>query len=104
MAALVRLPRPVLLKRCVLPVVTYYVPPGHEAAARVELATAIADLAAITDMQLIVSLHVEFPLPNLLQLMDMLRRHANMVGFCRSFVTLPPLNRELKKSQPGAGD
>ena len=52
----------------------------EEGVCRLELVQAIAELGSISDLQLVVNLHVESPFPNLLAVMDMLRKHSSLVS------------------------
>lgn len=76
---LCQLPATVLLLRRFIPVVTHFVKPKGEAQCRLELVQTIAELASIEDIQCMITLHVEAPYPNLLLVMDMLRKHSSMV-------------------------
>lgn len=87
--ALCHFPGSALLRRRVVPAVKYYLEPGDEMRCYQELVATIAELTRISDIQLLITIVVELPFPDLTEILRMLRRHHEMVRVITLTVARP---------------
>eukprot|EP00041_Stephanoeca_diplocostata_P028804 m.832793 g.832793 ORF g.832793 m.832793 type:complete len:692 (+) comp23440_c0_seq2:168-2243(+) len=86
---LAALPNTALVKRCITPAVTYYLRRFEEAQCHQELVETLSALSRVTGIDVFVTIHVEYPFPELDSLLTMLRNHNDKVRLIRLVVSRP---------------